>query len=443
MATASRAAVVGAGLAGAEAALVLASRGISVDLFEMRPAVMTPAHTTGDPAELVCSNSFKSLAPHTAHGVLKRELELLSSPLIAAARESAVPAGSALAVDRALFSAAVLKRLVSFPSINLVRREVASPPPGYAATIIAAGPLASEPLTAWLAREHSAAALHFYDAIAPIVSLDSIDLTVAFFASRDNRGGPEDYLNCPFSEERYRAFHAALCEADLTVAHAFEDARFFEACLPVEVIASRGEMALAFGPLKPVGLVDPHTGRRPFAAGQLRRENAAGSCFNMVGFQTRLRQGEQQRVFRMVPGLENAEFLRFGSIHRNTYLEAPRLLSGDLSFRQSPSLFLAGQLCGSEGYTESMATGHLAALFALARIRGTTLEPPPPESALGALLRHVTTPGRHDFTPTNVHFGLFPPLPDTGKRIKKKVARDFMGERAVTAVEQWCKAVRE
>jgi methylenetetrahydrofolate--tRNA-(uracil-5-)-methyltransferase len=438
MYSADRIAVIGAGLAGAEAALVLASRGIPVDLFEMRPVKMTPAHTTGEPAELVCSNSLKSLALHTAHGVLKKELEILSSPLIAAAKSSAVPAGTALAVDRARFSSAVLEKITNAPAIRLIRGEIVEPKHGYAATIVAAGPLVSDPLAAWLGRMFPAEALHFYDAIAPIVAADSIDRTIAFFASRDNRGGAEDYLNCPFTGEQYRLFYAALREADGLEAHTFEQARFFEACLPVEVMAERGEMALAFGPLKPIGLVDPATGKRPFAVCQLRRENVAGTCYNLVGFQTRLMQREQERVFRMIPGLKRAEFLRFGSIHRNTYLESPRLLNGDLSFKNDSSLFCAGQLCGSEGYTESIATGHLAGLFAAAaRIKNARFDPPPRESALGSLLHHVTTPGAGSFTPTNVHFGLFPPIESQGKRIKKKANRDLLCQRAVDSVTVW------
>jgi methylenetetrahydrofolate--tRNA-(uracil-5-)-methyltransferase len=437
---ADRVAIIGAGLAGAEASLVLASRDIPVDLFEMRPGTMTPAHTTGEPAELVCSNSLKSLALHTAHGVLKKELEILSSPLIAAAKASAVPAGTALAVDRARFSAIVLERLTSVTSIKLIRREMVEPDPGYAATIIAAGPLVSEPFAAWLGRTFSAETLHFYDAIAPIVSADSIDRSIAFFASRDNRGGAEDYLNCPFTEEQYRLFYTALREADGIEARAFEDARFFEACLPVEVMAERGEMSLAFGPLKPIGLVDPSTGKRPFAVCQLRRENADGTCYNLVGFQTRLRQREQERVFRTIPGLGKAEFLRFGSIHRNTYLESPMLLNHDLSFKNAASLFCAGQLCGSEGYTESIATGHLAGLFAAARIKNARIDPPPRESAIGSLLRHVTTPGEGSFTPSNIHFGLFPPIEKEGKRIKKKANRDLLCQRAIQSATEWATA---
>ena len=401
---------------------------------------MTPAHTTGEPAELVCSNSLKSLALHTAHGVLKKELEILSSPLIAAAKASAVPAGTALAVDRARFSAAVLEKITASESIKLIRREIPEPEPGYAATIIAAGPLVSEPLAAWLGRAFSATGLHFYDAIAPIVSADSIDRSIAFFASRDDRGGADDYLNCPFTEEQYRLFYEALRKADGLEARAFEEARFFEACLPVEVMAERGEMALAFGPLKPIGLVDPATGKRPFAVCQLRRENAAGTCYNLVGFQTRLRQREQERVFRMIPGLQQADFLRFGSIHRNTYLESPILLNQDLSFKNDPTLFCAGQLCGSEGYTESIATGHLAGLFANVRIKNEPFNPPPRESAIGSLLHHVTAPREGPFTPTNIHFGLFPPIELQGKRIKKRVNRDLLCRRAVESVTGWATA---
>jgi methylenetetrahydrofolate--tRNA-(uracil-5-)-methyltransferase len=434
-------AVIGAGLAGSEAALVLASRGIPVDLFEMRPATMTPAHTTGGPAELVCSNSFKSSAVHTAHGVLKKELEILSSPLMDAAKASAIPAGTALAVDRTLFSNAVLEKISAVKEINLVRKGITEPQTGYAATIIAAGPLVSEPLAQWLVHVFSAGTLHFYDAIAPIVAADSIDHSIAFFASRDNRGGAEDYCNCPFTGEQYDLFYAALREADGIEAHAFEDARFFEACLPIEVMAQRGKMALAFGPLKPVGLVDPVTGRRPFAVCQLRRENASGTCYNLVGFQTRLRRREQERVFRMIPGLRNAEFLRYGSIHRNTYLESPTLLNGDLSFKNDASLFCAGQLSGSEGYTESIATGHLAGLFAGARITNTHLCPPPRESAIGSLLHHITNAGGGPYTPTNIHFGLFPPMESQGKRIKKKANRELLCRRAIESVNGWSSAL--
>jgi methylenetetrahydrofolate--tRNA-(uracil-5-)-methyltransferase len=429
-------AVIGAGLAGAEAALVLADKGIAVDLFEMRPLRMTPAHTTDLPAELICSNSLKSQTLPGAHGLLKGELALLGSPLLRAATESAVAAGTALAVDRLKFSHAVVQRLSALPHIRFIRKELSAPPEGYAACIIAAGPLASDALTQWLLNEFSASSLHFYDAIAPIVSFDSIDRSVAFFAGRHEHESP-DYLNCPFSEEEYRAFYDALREADRTGAHGFENERFFEACLPVEVMAERGYRSLAFGPLKPIGLIDPRTHRRPMAVCQLRRENDAGTSYNMVGFQTRLTIPGQRQVFRMIPGLGNAEFLRFGSIHRNTYLDSPRLLAPDLSFRSLPTLFLAGQICGGEGYSESIATGHLAALFAWAKISGTSLAPPPRESALGSLLHHVTACQLVPFTPSNIHFGLFSPIQDNAGRIRKKINRDLLAERAITSIRKW------
>ncbi|MBD3317393.1 MAG: methylenetetrahydrofolate--tRNA-(uracil(54)-C(5))-methyltransferase (FADH(2)-oxidizing) TrmFO, partial [Chitinivibrionales bacterium] len=364
-------AVVGAGLAGCEAALVLARLGFAVDLYEMRPDRMTPAHKTGLPAELVCSNSLKTDCLPSAHGLLKSELALLGSPMMRIAQENRVPAGSALAVDRDAFAAGVLDALMRESTIRLMRREITAPPADKPC-LIAAGPLAADSLTNWLAATFGSHSLSFYDAIAPIIAADSIDISVAFFGAR-RRPDNTDYLNCPFSEEEYRRFYDELTEADRVQAHDFEKERFFEACLPVEVIAQRGYRALTFGALRPVGLDDPGTGRRPFAVCQLRREDRAGTAYNLVGFQTRLTVGAQKRVFRLIPALENAEFLRYGSIHRNTYLDSPVLLNGDLSFKALPHCFLAGQLCGNEGYTESVATGHLAALFIAARIRGRSL----------------------------------------------------------------------
>jgi methylenetetrahydrofolate--tRNA-(uracil-5-)-methyltransferase len=436
----SKVAVIGAGLAGCEAALVAARKGLRVDIFEMRPGRMTPAHLTGLPAELVCSNSFKSMRLHSAHGVLKAELTILQSPLLDAAKRSAVPAGSALAVDRLVYSREIAGRLAGEPRVRLIRTEVEAPPEGYGACIIAAGPLVADSLARWLTGRGRAACLHFYDAIAPIVSAESIDRSVAFLASRCETDG-SDYLNCPFTEEEYKRFYDALCEADRTLAHHFESERFFEACLPIEVLAQRGDRALAFGPLKPIGLLDPRSGRRPHAVCQLRCENEAGTCYNLVGFQTRLTIPSQKIVFRMIPGLKNAEFLRFGSIHRNTYLDSPELLSADLSFRESPPVFLAGQICGSEGYTESIAIGHLAALFAWSRLVGKPLPPPPRESALGSLLHHVTGSRVRPFTPSNIHFGLFPPLPDNGKRMRRKANRESLSERALTALREWAKSL--
>jgi len=431
--------VIGAGLAGSEAALVLARRGVPVRLYEMRPDVMTPAHRTGLPAELVCSNSLKSCELPGAHGLLKRELELLDSPLLAAARAAAVPAGTALAVDRELFSRAVLDRIMGEPDITLLRQEIMRPPDDGHPCIIATGPLTSDGLAQWLSSAFSLERLFFYDAIAPIVAADSIDRSLAFFGSRWEDGAEKggDYLNCPFTQEEYRDFVAALCSAEKTPAREFESMRFFEACLPVEEIARRGDMALAFGPLRPVGIIDPKTGKRPFAVCQLRRENTAGGSFNLVGFQTRLTIPEQKRVFRMIPGLSNAEFLRYGSIHRNTYLDSPRLLDARLSFAAMPRVRLAGQLCGNEGYTESIATGHLAALFVLAESHDAKLDAPPPETALGALLNHVTHSREERFTPANINFGLFPPLANAPRRRGKQDRQQAVCDRALSALSAW------
>lgn len=431
-------AVVGAGLAGSEAALVMAEKGLPVDLFEMRPLRMTPAHATGLPAELICSNSFKSKMLPSAHALLKEELSLLGSPLLEVARGTAVPAGSALAVDRMLFAAGVDARIRRCPLINFTRRECESRPEGYAAVVIAAGPLVSESLAAWLGRTCSSESLCFYDAIAPIVSADSLDRSIVFQASRHEKE-EADYLNCPFTRDEYRIFYDALRESDRVIAHAFEEARFFEACLPIEVMAERGEDALRFGPMKPIGLIDPRTGRRPFAVCQLRKENEAGTCFNLVGFQTRLTIPAQREVFRLIPGLGKAEFLRLGSIHRNTYIDSPRLLSADLSFRHDPSLFCAGQLCGSEGYTENIATGHCAALSVQAKLRGIPFEPPPAETALGSLVRHVTGSPIVPFTPTNVHFGLLPPIAGNAGRIRKKANKELLCSRALEQCAAWVK----
>jgi methylenetetrahydrofolate--tRNA-(uracil-5-)-methyltransferase len=431
-------AVIGAGLAGSEAALVLARHGVRVVLYEARPSRMTPAHTTGLPAELVCSNSLKSDKLPSAHGLLKAELSLLDSPLLAAARRTSLRAGSALAVDREQFSLQVKELLDAASGITLVPKEVTAPPPGHTCCCVAAGPLASEALTAWMQQNLAAGSLHFYDAIAPIIAEDSIDRAIAFSASRWEEG-EGDYLNCPFTEEEYRLFFDALRCADQAVARDFEDARFFESCLPVEVAAQRGYQALAYGPLRPVGLTDPRTGRRPFAVCQLRRERASGECYNLVGFQTRLRIADQQRVFRLIPGLANAEFLRYGSIHRNTYIDSPTLLQPDLSFSAQPDLFIAGQLCGNEGYTESIATGHLAALAIISKINNRDWNPPPTHSALGALLRHVTASPDRPFTPSNIHFGLFPPLDSIGsrKKIGKAEKQQLLCDRALSALRTW------
>jgi methylenetetrahydrofolate--tRNA-(uracil-5-)-methyltransferase len=429
-------AIIGAGLAGSEAALVLARSGVKVELIEMRPVRMTPAHCSDRPAELVCSNSFKSRMLPCAHALLKEELALLDSPLLDAAKRTCVPAGSALAVDRARFSDDVLGRLERSGGVTLVRGECDAPPGNARCCIIAAGPLVSEALSRWLSSAVAPGALHFYDAIAPIVAAGSIDMTIAFAGSRWDKGG-DDYINCPFTEEEYARFYGELRAADTAVAREFEDKRFFEGCLPVEVIASRGRDALRFGTMKPSGLRDPRTGRWPYALCQLRRENAEGTCYNLVGFQTRLRIPEQKRVFGMIPGLGRAEFLRWGSVHRNTYLDSPRVLNRDLSFKRDWTLFCAGQLCGNEGYMESVATGHAAALFARAALEGRALEPPPPTTAIGALLRHITSSEEELFCPSSIHFGLFTP---PGERVRGKRRRqEFYCSRALRDFKNWMK----
>ncbi|MDR0305639.1 MAG: methylenetetrahydrofolate--tRNA-(uracil(54)-C(5))-methyltransferase (FADH(2)-oxidizing) TrmFO [Chitinispirillales bacterium] len=432
------AAVIGAGLAGSEAAFTLASLGVPVTLYEARPAWSSPAHITTHPAELVCSNSFKARDLPSAHGLLKAELKVLGCFLLDIAHKTAVPAGAALAVDRELFSLNVLDNLQANPLIKLVREEITAPPADHDVCIIAAGPLASEKLTGWLTNEFLSANLHFYDAIAPIIETESIDMSIAFHASRREEG-PGDYINCPFSEDEYRVFYEALREADRTIARSFEDAAFFESCLPVEVMAERGYNCLAFGPMRPIGLTDPRTGKRPFAVCQLRKETAAAESYNIVGFQTRLTIPEQQKVFRLIPGLQNAKFLRFGSIHRNTYLDSPKLLNGDLSFKKYPHIFLAGQICGNEGYTESVATGHLAALFAASKLGVKTATPPPGQTALGALLKHVTSSYAEPFCPTNIHFGLFPSLDKTefNRKQGKKRKKEVLCERALRLINEW------
>ncbi len=430
-------AVIGAGLAGSEAALVLARRGIPVDLYEMRPDRMPPAHKTEYPAELVCSNSFKSDQLPTAHGLLKMELSLLESPLLAIAGDTRIPAGSALAVDREKFSRRVNELLAIDSHIVIKRCECDKPPEGHPLCIIAAGPLVSASLTKWLSETFSSGSLHFYDAIAPIVSADSIDISKAFLANRWEKGGA-DYYNCPFTEEEYHTFYDALISADRVKSRKFENECFFEACLPIEVVAQRGYDALPFGTLRPVGLTDPRTGKRPFAVCQLRKENAMGESYGMVGFQTRMTISEQKRILRLIPGLEHAEFLRYGSIHRNTFLNSPSLLADDLSFRTNGTLFLGGQICGNEGYTESIATGHLAALFAWARIMNKTLSPIPITTACGALLRYVTKSDRKQFTPSNINFGLFEPLLQGGKKkLTKTDKRQQLCERALQDMKEW------
>jgi methylenetetrahydrofolate--tRNA-(uracil-5-)-methyltransferase len=417
----------------------LGRAGIRVTLYEMRPIKNTPAHETDLPAELVCSNSLKSQELPAAQALLKAELDILSSPILACARSAAVKAGSALAVDRRAFSLAVLAALDACPEITRVIKELNGPPPGHDAVIVATGPLSSDGIVAWITNTFSAASCYFYDAIGPIVAAESVDPAMSFFG---NRWKPDenDYCNCPFTEEEYRRFYEALVGAEKTPARNFEEERFFEACVPIDAIAARGYRAMSFGPLKPIGFRDPRTGRMPYAVLQLRRENGSGTSYSMVACQTRLAIPEQSRVFRMIPGLKNAEFLRYGSCHRNTYIDSPVVLSSDLTFKAMPSVFCAGQLCGNEGYVESIATGHCAAVFALRKVLATRVGPIPETTALGSLIRYVTGSDARPFTPTSFHFGLLPGLEPTMRahgKIPKKQKHDLLCKRALDDLEEW------
>jgi methylenetetrahydrofolate--tRNA-(uracil-5-)-methyltransferase len=430
--------IIGGGLAGSEAAHQLARAGVAVQLLEMRPAARSPAHVSDGLAELVCSNSLRSDNPANAVGLLHEELRKLGSLVLAAADATRVPAGDALAVDRERFSRMITDRLERDPLVRVVRREVAALPAGPELALVATGPLTAEPLAAEIAAL-AGGRLHFYDAIAPIVLAESVDASIAYARSRYGKGAGDDYLNLPLDEPQYRAFVGALVAGEKVKPHAFEEPRYFEGCLPIEVMAERGPDVLAYGPMKPVGLEDPRTGRRPFAVVQLRREDAEGTAYNLVGFQTRLTWPEQRRIFRTyVPGLANAEFVRLGQIHRNTFLEAPRVLAPDLSHRERPHLFFAGQIVGVEGYVESAACGLLAARAILDRLRGRPFRPPPPATALGALHRHVTGeahPPDYEYQPTNVVFALFPPLP--GRHRGKEARKLAHAERARKEIATW------
>ncbi|HXI58592.1 MAG TPA: methylenetetrahydrofolate--tRNA-(uracil(54)-C(5))-methyltransferase (FADH(2)-oxidizing) TrmFO [Polyangia bacterium] len=427
--------VVGGGLAGCEAAWQAAESGIDVVLRESKPEVMSAAHSTPLLAEIVCSNSLRSDAVESPAGLLKAELRRAGSLILACADATRVPAGEALAVDRFAFSRLVTARIANHRHIRIERRVVDAMPDGPA--IIATGPLTG----GRLARELGALCgrpLYFYDAIAPIIDGDSVDLGVAFRASRWDHDDTEegDYLNCPLSRDEYEAFVAAVRAGRKVAPHSFEEAHYFEGCLPIEVMADRGLDVLAFGPMRPVGLTDPRDGRRPHAVVQLRPENRHRTAYNLVGFQTRLAYPDQQRIFRMIPGLASAEFLRMGSIHRNSYVDSPRLLGPALELRGRPSIQLAGQITGVEGYIESTAMGLLAARFAVGRLLGTAAPPPPPETAMGALYAHVTRPrlAGQPFEPMNVNFGLLPPLSD---RAPKRERRRLYVERAAAAFAGW------
>ena len=424
--------VIGGGLAGVEAAAQLSAAGLPVTLAEMKPVRFSPAHKSDKLAELVCSNSLKAERLASAAGLLKQEMRMLGSVCVEAALTCRVPAGGALAVDRDLFSEAVTARIEADPNITVVREEITSVPTDRP-VIVAAGPLASEALSESIG-SLCGGFLSFFDAAAPIVTAESVDMDYAFGASRYDRGGDEDYLNCPMDKAQYEAFYEALRTAERAQLHTFEKGKdIYEGCMPIEVMAQRGADTIRYGPLKPVGLRDPRTGHRPWAVLQLRRENAAGTLFNLVGFQTNLKFGEQKRVFSMIPALHDAEFVRYGVMHRNTFLNAPRMLCADFSVRERPLLFFAGQITGVEGYMESAASGLLAGSNLARRLLGKEPFIPPPETMLGALCRHVSEPN-DDYQPMGANFGILPPLPE---RIRdKKVRYETIAARAVEAMRQ-------
>lgn len=429
--------IIGGGLAGSEAAWQLLSRGVPVRLFEMKPRVYSPAHRSPFLAELVCSNSFRSENLSTAVGLLKQEMKLMNSLIMEAALASRVPAGKALAVDRELFAHRVEKSLVENELCTIERYEVKNVP-GSLPLIIATGPLTSDDLARDLLRLTGSEAMFFYDAISPVVEADSIDHDVVFRASRYEKG-EGDYLNCPLNKRQYEVFHRAVLDGREIELKDFEDRKCFEGCLPIEVLARRGIDTLRYGPMKPVGLTDPRTGFQPWAVVQLRKENLQGSLYNMVGFQTKLARPEQERIFRMIPGLDKARFARFGTIHRNTFLDSPRLLDHHLELKDCKDVFFAGQITGVEGYLESAATGLLAGINTAFLVKeGELPEPPPSETALGALMNHVTNDFTADFQPTNINFGLFPPLEE---KTRKKERGGHYARRALKAIEKWKKSV--
>ncbi len=427
--------VVGGGLAGSEAAWQPAQRGIHVRLVEMKPRRFSPAHTSDQLGELVCSNSLRAASVTSAAGLLKAELRVMGSLIMQAADATQVPAGKALAVDRDLFARFITDRLSEHPLVEIVREEVTRLDPTSDPVIIATGPLTSDALAAEIVRVTGEGSLSFYDAIAPIVTAESLDMSRVFRASRYGEPGDEgDYLNAPMDEPTYRAFVQAIVEADKVDPHPFEQIPHFEGCLPIEVLASRGPDTLAFGPMKPVGLVDPRTGKRPFAVVQLRAENRGQTLFNLVGFQTKMTYTAQDRVFRTIPGLEHAQFARLGSIHRNTYLDGPRLLTKCSALRGRENVYFAGQITGVEGYIESTASGLAVGILAGLAAAGADPEPPPGSTAIGALIRHTTTPPAKRFEPMNVNFGILDePPPGTHKRARKEI----VSKRALEEIVAW------
>ena len=442
--------VIGGGLAGSEAAWQIAQSGLKVRLYEMRPSKPTGAHLSGDLAELVCSNSLGSNLPDRASGLLKNELRRLHSMVLKCAEATALPAGAALAVDREAFAGRVTEEIKNHPNIEIVRAEMQEIP--SMPVVVASGPLTSESLSSSIASLSGDQHLFFFDAIAPIVHVESINMETAFRASRYDKGerNEGDYINCPFTREEYYAFVDALKNAERIELRSFEDAirtgikagQFFEGCLPIEIIAGRGEDSLAFGPMRPVGLRDPHTGKRPYAVVQLRQDNLAGSLYNLVGFQTNLKFPEQRRVLRMIPGLENAEFERYGQMHRNTFIASPKLLRPTLQHIVRDDLFFAGQIIGVEGYVGNIATGLLAGLNAARLLQHKTLITLPQETMLGALCHYVTHASLKDFQPMKANFGIFPPLSLTTK-IGKRERGQAYAERASNSLEKFLEELHD
>ncbi len=430
--------VIGGGLAGPEAALVATRMGVAVDLFEMRPVRTTPAHQTSDFGELVCSNSLKSESEGTAPWVLKQEMRRAGSPLLRCADQTAVPAGHALAVDRVEFSRAIAAAIEAEPLITVRREEVTQLDAEDGITVVASGPLTSSALSDEIARLTGSEHLAFYDSISPIVDAESIDMDRVYFAARWDKG-TADYINCPFTREEYDRFLEALLAAEPAEAKEWEKLPYFESCLPIEELARRGRDTLRFGPMKPVGLRDPRTGKQPWAVVQLRSENLRADSYNLVGFQNHLKFGEQARILRLIPGLENAKFLRWGQIHRNTYIQSPTVLSENLNLRAHPNIFFAGQISGVEGYTESIATGLLAGFYAASAALGQPAEPAPRGTALGSLVHYITHAEGKSFQPANITFDLLLPLEEElRKRVRDKRERHRMQcERALAAFDAW------
>ncbi|HEX7288767.1 MAG TPA: methylenetetrahydrofolate--tRNA-(uracil(54)-C(5))-methyltransferase (FADH(2)-oxidizing) TrmFO [Candidatus Angelobacter sp.] len=436
--------IIGAGLAGCEAAWQCAQRGAEVELYEMRPVKSTPAHQTDKFAELVCSNSLKSESENTAPWLLKEEMRRAGSLLLRIAQETAVPAGHALAVDRDAFAARVTEAIAGEPLIKVVRQEVAKIDEHDGITIIATGPLTSDALSNEIARLSGSDHLYFYDSISPIVEADSIDMQRVYMAARYGKG-TADYINCPFTKDEYDRFYDVLIASQSVEGHDWEKLNYFEGCLPIEEIARRGRDTLRFGPMKPVGLDDPRTGKWPYAVVQLRRENLRADSYNLVGFQNHLKFGEQARVLQLIPGLENAKFLRYGQIHRNTYINAPSLLTETLNMKQHPNVFFAGQISGVEGYTESIAMGLLAGIHGSRIAQGMPAMPPPRETALGSLVHYICHAEAKNFQPANITFDLLPQLDEaTKRRVRdKKLRHKMVCEKALDALAYWIQQVRD